>query len=255
MPILLLDSKAVNNLMKMADVMDAVESAFRMWGEGRASMPAKAYLQVEKGDFRAMPAVLPGCAGLKWVNAHPLNPRRNLPSVMAVIIYNDPETGYPLAIMDATKITAYRTGAASAIASKYLARQNSRTLGLIGAGYQAQTQILAHARLFNFSLINVCDVSNSAIQKLLKTFPELPFKVCSVKEAAASDIVCTLTPSRADARSAPTTSHCWRRILCTGTQPGTANKWAASIQRCCRSCAIIRGPATSASWTTPWSGP
>ena len=148
MPILLLDSKAVNNLMKMADVMDAVEGAFKMWGEGRASMPAKAYLQVEEGDFRAMPAALPGCAGLKWVNAHPRNPRRNLPSVMAVIIYNDPETGYPLAIMDATRITAYRTGAASAIASKYLARQNSRTLGLIGTGYQAQTQILAHARLF-----------------------------------------------------------------------------------------------------------
>ena len=196
MPTLLLDNHAVNNLMKMADVIDVVEDAFRMWGEGKATMPAKAYLLVEHGDFRAMPAALPGCAGLKWVNAHPQNSLHNLPSVMAVIIYNDPETGYPLAIMDATRITAYRTGAAAAIASRYLARQNSHTLGIIGAGYQAHTQILAHARLFDLSSINICDISSTAVQRLIKTFPEYPIKSCSVKEAAASDIVCTLTPSR-----------------------------------------------------------
>jgi alanine dehydrogenase len=118
----------------------------------------KAYLLVEDGDFRAMPAALPGCAGMKWVNAHPQNPSRNLPSVMAVMVYNDPETGYPLAIMDATKITAYRTGAAAAIASKYLARIDSQTIGIIGAGRQAYTQILAHAELFEFRSINVRDL-------------------------------------------------------------------------------------------------
>jgi alanine dehydrogenase len=196
MPTLLLDNHAVCNIMKMADVIEVVENAFRMWGEGKATMPPKSYLLVESGDFRAMPAALPGSAGLKWVNVHPQNSRHNLPSVMAIIIYNDPETGYPLAIMDATRITAYRTGAASAIASKYLARRNSRTLGIIGAGYQANTQILAHARLFSFSSINVNDISSTAVQKLIKTFPEYPIKSCSVKEAAASDIVCTLTPSR-----------------------------------------------------------
>jgi ornithine cyclodeaminase/alanine dehydrogenase-like protein (mu-crystallin family) len=75
-----------------------------MCGEGRGKMPAKVYLAVEHGDFRAMPASLPGCAGVKWVNVHPQNPSRGLPSVMAVLIYSDPETGYPLAIMDATEI-------------------------------------------------------------------------------------------------------------------------------------------------------
>ncbi len=196
MPTLLLDNHAVNNLMKMPDVIDVVEDAFRIWGEGKATMPAKAYLLVEHGDFRAMPAALPGCAGLKWVNAHPQNSLRNLPSVMAVIIYNDPETGYPLAIMDATRITAYRTGAAAAIASRYLARQNSHTLGIIGAGYQAHTQILAHAQLFELISINVFDISNTSVQRLIKALPEYPIKSCSVEEAIASDIVCTLTPSR-----------------------------------------------------------
>jgi len=196
MPTLLLDRKAVNNLMNMSDVINVVEEAFKMWGEGKVNMPPKAYLLVEHGDFRAMPAALPGCAGVKWVNAHPQNQSRNLPSVMAVIIYNDPETGYPLAIMDGTKITAYRTGAAAAIASKYLARQDSHTIGIIGAGCQAYTQIIAHAELFDLSSINVFDISEAAVDKLIKSFPEFPVRSCSIQEAVLSDIVCTLTPSR-----------------------------------------------------------
>ncbi len=196
MSTLLLDTKAVNDLMKMPDVINVVEEAFKMWGESKGNMPSKAYLLVEQGDFRAMPAALPGCAGMKWVNAHPQNQSHNLPSVMAVIIYNDPETGYPLAIMDATNITAYRTGAAAAIASKYLARQDSSTIGIIGAGRQAYTQILAHAELFKLRSINVFDISEAAVHKLIESLPEFPIRKCSIQETLHSDIVCTLTPSR-----------------------------------------------------------
>jgi len=196
MSTLLLNRKAVNTLMKMADVINVVEEAFRIWGEGKGNMPAKVYLPVEHGDFRAMPASLPGCAGMKWVNAHPQNPSHNLPSVMATIIYNDPETGYPLAIMDATEITAYRTGAAAAIASKYLARRDSHTIGIIGAGYQAYTQILAHSELFSPISIKVFDISKVAVDILINSLPGFSLTNCSIQEAAASDIVCTLTPSR-----------------------------------------------------------
>jgi len=196
MPTLLLDRKSVKTLMTMADVIIVVEEAFRMCGEGKGKMPAKVYLSVERGDFRAMPAALPGCAGMKWVNVHPGNPSLGLPSVMAVLIYSDPETGYPLAIMDATEITAYRTGAAAAIASKYLARRSPHTMGVIGAGYQAYTQILAHAELFNPISINAFDISKAAVGRLGRSLPQLSVKSCSVQEAAASDIVCTLTPSR-----------------------------------------------------------
>jgi len=196
MPTLLLDRNTVRTLMRMADVINVVEEAFKMCGEGKGKMPAKVYLSVEQGDFRAMPAALPGCAGLKWVNVHPRNPSRGLPSVMAVLIYNDPETGYPLAIMDATEITAYRTGAAAAIASKYLARRSPHTMGVIGAGYQAYTQILAHAELFNPISINAFDISRAAVDRLGQSLPHLSIKSCSVQEAASCDIVCTLTPSR-----------------------------------------------------------
>ena len=196
MPTLLLDRNTVRTLMRMADVINVVEEAFKMCGEGKGKMPAKVYLSVEQGDFRAMPAALPGCAGLKWVNVHPRNPSLGLPSVMAVLIYNDPETGYPLAIMDATEITAYRTGAAAAIASKYLARRSPHTMGVIGAGYQAYTQILAHVELFNPISINAFDISRAAVDRLGQSLPHLSIKRCSVQEAASCDIVCTLTPSR-----------------------------------------------------------
>jgi len=195
-PTLLIDRDAVKNLINIADTIQVVEEAFREWGEGKGSMPAKAYLHVEHGDFRAMPAALPGCAGMKWVNAHPQNPSQNLPSVMAIIIYNDPDSGYPLAIMDGTEITALRTGAAAAIASKYLARQDSHTLGIIGAGYQAYTQIRAHAELLDIRSIKVFDISIPAVDKLIRSLPGYSIKKCTLEEAVASDILCTLTPSR-----------------------------------------------------------
>lgn len=196
MATLLLDRSAIKTLIKMADVVHVVEEAFRMCGEGEGRMPAKTYLALEHGDFRAMPAALPGCAGVKWVNVHPENPSRGLPSIMGILIYSDPETGYPLAIMDATEITAYRTGAAAAIASKYLARPDSHTIGIIGAGFQAHTQILAHAELFNPISVNASDVSRAAVDRLASALPQSLIRNCSIREAVASDIVCTLTPSR-----------------------------------------------------------
>ena len=197
MPTLFLNQKAIRDLLKMPEVITAVEQAFRDWTEGRGSMPAKAYLPVDKGDFRAMPAALPGAAGVKWVNVHPHNPSLGLPTVMATMIYNNPKTGYPLAIMDATDITAYRTGAAAAIAAKYLARPDSHSLGIIGAGRQAYTQVEAHAQLFTFNIIKVYDLSGEAVRKLIASLPHLPLKESSLEEAAACDIVCALTPARA----------------------------------------------------------
>ena len=196
MSTLLLDRKAIKSLIEMSDVINVVEEAFRMCGEGGGKMPAKTYLSLEHGDFRAMPAALPGSAGVKWVNVHPENPSRGLPSIMAILVYNDPETGYPLAIMDATEITAYRTGAAAAIASKYLARRDSHTIGIIGAGFQAHTQILAHAELFNPIALNIYDVSKAAVDELTQSLSQFSIKHCSIQGAVASDIICTLTPSR-----------------------------------------------------------
>ncbi len=196
MSTLFLSRKDVRSLLNMAEIIKAVEIALKDFAEGRAWMPVKAYLVVDKGDFRAMPAALPSAAGMKWVCAHPQNPSIGLPAVIAVLIYSDPETGYPLAIMDATDLTAFRTGATAAIASKYLARKNSHTLGIVGAGRQAYTQLAAHVELFELSRIKVYDRLDAATERFIEAFPQYKIRACSLEETVDSDILCTLTPSR-----------------------------------------------------------
>ena len=196
MSTLLLTRHDILKLITIPETLKAVEQAFTDYTTGKATMPSKAYLTLPLGDFRAMPASVPGAAGLKWVNVHPENQNRGLPTVMAIVIYSDPETGYPMAILDATELTAYRTGAAGAIASKYLARRDAKSLGLIGAGKQAQTQLLAHSEFFKFNEIRVYDRSPEAAIRFKSLFPDLPIKIVSLEEACGADIVCTLTPSR-----------------------------------------------------------
>ena len=196
MPTLLLTRQDILKLVTMPETLRAVEQAFTDYATGKATMPSKSYLALPMGDFRAMPASVPGAAGLKWVNVHPENHNLGLPTVMAIVIYSDPETGYPLAILDGTELTAYRTGADAAIASKYLARPDATIFGLIGAGKQAQTQLLAHQEYFNFTEIRVFDRSPEAASTFKKLFPGLPIKIVGLQEACGADIVCTLTPSR-----------------------------------------------------------
>jgi alanine dehydrogenase len=186
----------ISGLITMKEVIAVLEQVFKEASEGKVQMPPKAYLTVSSGDFRAMPAAIPESAGIKWVNVHPENPLRNLPTVMAVLIYNDPITGYPLAVMDATDITAFRTGATSAIASKLLAKTSVTSLGIIGAGRQAYAHLQAHLELFTFTKIFISDKDQEAIIKFISYFKGYPVIPATVEEAAGADIVCTLTPSR-----------------------------------------------------------
>jgi alanine dehydrogenase len=185
------------DLLNMEEVMAVVEEVFRDHALGKAHMPPKVYIELEKGDFRAMPGSVADAVGVKWINVHPANRELGLPTVMGILICSDPDTAYPLAIMDATEITAYRTAATSANATKYLARSNSRTLGLIGAGRQAYTHIESHALVMPLDTVKIYDVRPEAVQALIRHFPELNAKAVSAEEAAASDVVCTLTPATA----------------------------------------------------------
>jgi alanine dehydrogenase len=196
MSTMILGKNDIRDMLKMSAVIAAVEQAFRDWTEGKATMPPKAYVSLPKGDFRAMPAALPGVAGVKWVNVHPGNPAQGLPTVMAVLILNDPNTGYPLAIMDATDITAYRTGATAAIASKHLANKDSHTIGVVGAGRQAYTQIMAHSEVFDLQEVRIYDINPASAERLAQSLPQFKTVITGLAETAASDIVCTVTPAR-----------------------------------------------------------
>jgi alanine dehydrogenase len=195
MSTLILTKNEISSLIHVNDVFPVVEQAFKDWTNGNAVMPPKLYLSLQEGDFRAMPAAVPGAAGMKWVNVHPNNPSRGLPTVMAVLIYNDPATGYPLAIMDASESTSLRTAATSAIASKYLARPDSKTLGVVGAGHQAYQHILAHLPYFQFKEILVADISRQSADNLIASLPDIPLKYASIEDTVKADIVCTLTPA------------------------------------------------------------
>ncbi|MHC1584950.1 MAG: alanine dehydrogenase [Candidatus Syntropharchaeia archaeon] len=197
MKTLVLSAEDVKELLVMRDVLHAVEEGFREYGENRASIVPKVYMELEKGDFRAMPGCAMGSAGIKWVNVHPENPfKRNFPTVMGIIILNDPETGYPEAIMDGTTITKYRTGAAAGIASKYLAKRDSEILGLVGCGAQAYSQFEAIREIFDIDLVKVYDVSGERTESFVKAYPSYNIERCSVEDAVRCDIVSTITPSR-----------------------------------------------------------
>jgi alanine dehydrogenase len=193
---LVLSQSDVRAVLTMESAITAVESAFIAHGRGEALMPAKVYLGLPQhhGDFRAMPAYLAGAAGVKWVNAHPENPARHgLPSVLALYILSDPETAAPLAVMDGTLLTAVRTGAAAAVASKHLAKQGPRSVGFVGCGVQSRFLLEAHRVLFGDFEVRAFDASPAASSRLAE---ESGGRQVSAREVAACDIVCTATPSR-----------------------------------------------------------
>ena len=135
----------------MVDVIEAVEDAFREKGSGTAEMPPKPGVHPKPDAFiHAMPAFLGGmgAAGLKWVSGFPGNVERGLPYIGGLFVLNDTETGFPLSVMDCTWITGVRTGAASAVAAKYLARPDSTSVGIVACGLQGRTNLEALACVF-----------------------------------------------------------------------------------------------------------
>ncbi|AKG91034.1 alanine dehydrogenase, Archaeoglobus fulgidus type [Geoglobus ahangari] len=198
METLILSRDDVESILTMEMCMRAVEHAFELHGKGLTQMPAKIYLTFEKGDLRAMPAYIEGHAGIKWVNSHPHNREKGLPTVMALLIYNDPETGFPLAVMDATHITNMRTGAAGGIAAKYLARKDSRVFGFVGCGMQARTQLLALKEVFDVEVVKCYDLNESVAREFASFASELGIdaKVTGLQDACSCDVLTTTTPSR-----------------------------------------------------------
>lgn len=153
----------VKQLLTMKDAIELTEAAFREKGLKRVQMPPKQYLYFEKhiGDLRIMPSYLAELdeVGVKLVNVHPDNPvKYDLPTVMATILLFDPKTGAPISIMDGTFITSMRTGAAAGVATKYLARKDSRVVVVVGAGAQARTQLLAMNEVLDIDEVRVHDI-------------------------------------------------------------------------------------------------
>jgi ornithine cyclodeaminase/alanine dehydrogenase len=189
--------------LKMSEIVDTVEAAFRDKGEGRVEMPPKPGIHPQEDAFiHAMPAYIPKmkAAGVKWVSGFPNNYRNGLPYITGLIILNNPETGVPLCVMDCTWITAKRTGAATAVAAKYLARKDSRVLGILGCGVQGRSNLEALTIVLNeLEEVKAYDINEENKQKYAK---EMTHKyslsvtpVGSPKDAVKdSDVVVTAGP-------------------------------------------------------------
>jgi alanine dehydrogenase len=206
---LLLRDDQVKKLLSISEAIEAVELAFEQKAKGRVQMPAKVYLYFKKskGDLRTMPSYLEDLdiSAVKIVNVHPDNPSNHkLPTIMAVITLVDPSTGFPLAIMGGTTLTDMRTGAAGGIAAKYLARKDSKIVGLVGAGAQARAQLRALVEVYKkLEEVRVWSRHPETISvfvaeaereygHLCKFVPENSVR----KTVEGADIVVTTTPSR-----------------------------------------------------------
>lgn len=147
--------------LDVSTIIELLEAAFKDKGEGRVEMPPKPGIHTQPDAFiHAMPAYIPALqsAGIKWVSGYPENSKRGLPYISGLLILNDHETGLPYAVMDCTWITAYRTGAASALAAKYLARPNSEVVGILACGVQGRTNLEALAALFPIRRVYAYDI-------------------------------------------------------------------------------------------------
>ncbi len=148
---LLLSRNDVARLLTMKDAIAAVEEAFCQLARGNVVMPQRTAIRVAAhgGTHLGMPAYIGGemdALALKVVTVYPQNPaQHHLPTTIGLLVLSDPHTGAPLAVMDASYMTAMRTGAVSGVATKYLARPEAKRVGIFGAGVQAQTQLSAIA--------------------------------------------------------------------------------------------------------------
>jgi len=203
---LLLKQSEIKELSNMKEIIGYVETAYSVHAQRKVQMPAKKYLFFKKyeGDLRVMPCFIRGLdqAGVKNVNVHPNNSTKyNLPTVMGLIELVDPETGFPIAVMDGTWITNMRTGAAGGVATKYLAREDSEILGLVGAGMQALTQLIAIKEVMNIKEVKVscrtCTHRENFAKMIAEKYGVNARAVDTIKEAVVgSDVISTTTPSR-----------------------------------------------------------
>jgi len=170
--------------ISIRDTIAVVEDALRQQAAGQVLMPDKVGMNYLPNRFlHAMPAFIPAqqALGMKWVGSIPENNANDLPQITGLVVLNDPETGFPVAVLDGTWITAMRTGAVSAITARHLAPRDVQVLGLVGCGVQMRTQLLALATVLKPRQVRVYDVRPHAMDAFVSQMSQLveaPIEPC-----------------------------------------------------------------------------
>ncbi len=199
---LILNKENVVSLLDMHDCINVVEKAFAELAGGTAVLPLRINITPPDGLALYMPAYLKEMNALacKVVTVYKNNPAKfNLPTTIGKLMLQNPETGEVICIMDAGYLTAVRTGAASGAATKYLARKNTNTTGIFGAGVQAKMQLWAVACAVKLTKAFVYDISAEAMDKfamdMSKKLNLEIIKCSSPDNVIDSDIICTASSS------------------------------------------------------------
>ena len=193
---LYLNEEQVRKHLRMADLIPAMEKALTEFSAGKVTQPVRQVISVDPpgGFYGMMPALTPEGLGQKIVTFYPPNADKGLPTHMATILLNDPETGAPLAVMDGRLITEMRTAAGSAAATKLLASPDAKILAILGSGVQARSHVKALRLVRNFEEIRVWSPNKSHAESFAK---EISGKAMSAEDAVrGADVIVTVTSSK-----------------------------------------------------------
>jgi ornithine cyclodeaminase/alanine dehydrogenase-like protein (mu-crystallin family) len=215
------------------EAIERVREAFVRHHAGEWAMPPKVYLpSPPHGDFRAMPARGDGLALLKWVTSFPGNPERGLPTVTGVICLSDANTGEPLMLLDARSVTALRTGAGAAVASRALAREGARSVGLIGCGLHG----LWTARCLAAAGYGEGVAHDPDARAAGRVADELGWRSGTLAAALACDVVCCVTPGAEPVVEAGDLRPGLHLNMLGADGPGKAEATPAAVASCALFC-------------------
>ena len=205
---LILSRTDIMGLVSPAEYVACVEQAYRMHGEGRFYMDPKGHIVLDRypGEWEAMPSYIeePEAAACKWVSIRENNRAKyDLPTVFSILIYTDPETGFPLAICDGSYHTVQRTGASAAVSAKWMARPDSKVLAIVGGGNMAEGALETCDTVFDWDEVRVWSRSDSTLDHFRSVMePKIdgryPIITSTDVESTVrgADVVVTITPAR-----------------------------------------------------------
>jgi len=202
--LLIVGGEDVRRALPMSDCIEAVERAMRALSDGGARVPLRTIMLLpgERNFFGVMPGYLndPPALGGKILTVYPDNTQNGLPSHIGLVVLFDTQRGLPLAVLDAATITAIRTAAASAVATRALARKDAAHLAILGTGEQAVTHLESIANVRSLQSVRVWGRSLEKAQHFAaEQGPRLSLKVEAIRSAEeavrGADVVCTVTAS------------------------------------------------------------
>lgn len=195
-----LPAERIREAVPMTEMLDAVERAFRHVAAGTDRSPLRTHVALDAGDLLLMPGVREAGAGftVKLVTVVAANAERGLPTVQAVVVWFDATTGRPVALIDGPTLTAMRTGAASGVATRLLARPEASVAAVIGAGAQAEWQLRAVLAARPVSRVLVfapsADRRDEFVRRMAADVDAEVMAAASAEDAVrAADIVCCAT--------------------------------------------------------------